>query len=215
MSHTLILANGDLNPGSAVQHACQRDAYVIAADGGARLAADLGLQISLLIGDMDSITPALLADLDAAGVDIARYPAEKDETDLELALQAAIARDAQQIYVIGALGGRLDQSLANIYLLKLPDLAARDVRLVSGEQTTWLLTAGAHRLPGQPGDTLSLIPLGGDVQGIRTTGLQYPLKDETLYFGPARGVSNVITQAPAQITFQTGRLLLVHTRGRA
>ncbi|MFP4321018.1 MAG: thiamine diphosphokinase [Anaerolineales bacterium] len=211
----LILANGELNDGIAVRAACREAAFVIAADGGARLAAPLGLTPGLLIGDMDSIAPDLLETLRAAGVEIQRYPPEKDETDLELALHEAIQRDAQRIIVIGAYGGRIDQSLANIYLLNLAVLQGRDVRLVSGAQTARVFSAGEHTIPGARGDTVSLIPLGGDVTGARTWGLQYPLAGETLEFGPARGISNVISDDRAGIFFESGRLLVVHTQGRA
>ena len=117
--------------------------------------------------------------------------------------------------IIGSLGGRLDQMLANIYLLTLPVLENCDVRLVAGRQETCLLIPGTHIVNGMSGDTLSLIPIGGDASGISTEGLVYPLKRETLAFGASRGVSNVMRADAAQITVQTGRLLLVHTLGKA
>ena len=110
---------------------------------------------------------------------------------------------------------RIDQTLANITLLMLPDLDGRDVRLVAGRQTLWLAGPGEHMLDGAPGDTISLIPLDGDAENVRTAGLEYPLKGETLRFGPARGVSNVIRRAPARVSFDAGRLVLIHTVGRA
>src|SRR5690606_27709107 len=109
------------------------------------------------------------------------------------ALIHAVEQGFTWIRIIGALGNRFDQTLANVYLLALPILASCDVGIVSGEQVLRLLRVGDNHLDGQIGDTLSLIPLGGVVEAVRTHGLQYPLHDETLHFGPARGVSNVFT----------------------
>lgn len=214
----LIFANGDLNDGPAVQTALRLagdDALIIAADGGARLALACQRKPSLVIGDLDSLAQDDLANLLARGVQIDQHPAAKDETDLELALLAAAAQDAVWLRVIGALGDRFDQTLANLILLDMPQLAGRETRLVAGRQTIGLIGPGQHALDGAPGDTISLIPLAGDALNVQTTGLAYPLRGETLRFGPARGVSNVMLADSAQVTFDAGRLVVVHTIGRA
>ena len=213
MQHALIFANGDLNDGPAVQRAVTQSGLVIAADGGAEHAVRMDLSVSLLVGDMDSVSPTTLANLEQHGTEIQRHPAAKDQTDLELALLAAVEHDASWIRVIGALGGRLDHMLANIYLLNLPQLAERDVRFVAGAQATWLLGPGEYDLPGETGDTISLIPMTEAVEGVTTHGLHYPLRDETLKFGPARGVSNVISDASPGVSIRAGKLLVVHTEG--
>jgi thiamine pyrophosphokinase len=212
----LVFANGDLNDGPAVQTALSRaaDARVIAADGGARLALACQRVPHLVIGDFDSLSADELADLRSMGAKTERYPAAKDETDLELAMLAA-AQGATWIRVLGAVGDRLDQTLANITLLALPELAGRDVRLVAGRQSVWLIGPGDHALEGAPGDTISLIPLDGDAENVRTTGLEYPLRGEKLCFGPARGVSNVVERPPARVSLDTGLLVVIHTVGRA
>jgi thiamine pyrophosphokinase len=213
----LVFANGDLNDGPAVQEVLSHagDAVIIAADGGARLALVCKLVPNLVIGDLDSLTQDDLAGLLARGAKIERYPSEKDETDLELALLAAAEQGATWIRMIGAVGDRLDQTLANITLLTLPDLTGRDVRLVAGRQTLWLIGPGEHLLHGAPGDTISLIPLEGDAESVRTDGLEYPLHGETLRVGPARGVSNVMQRKTAHVALDAGRLVVVHTPGRA
>jgi len=143
------------------------------------------------------------------------YPARKDEIDLELALLAAVRHGAAWLRVIGAVGDRIDQTLANIALLALPALEGIDARVVSGRQTLWLLRPGRHTVHGAPGDTLSLLPFVPGVEGITTEGLEYPLRDEPLAFGPARGVSNVLTVPEACVSFKAGLLVAVHTVGRA
>lgn len=212
-----ILANGEVVEGPMVQQvlAAVPDAIVIAADGGAHIAAALGLKVDYIIGDMDSLEPDELAQFEAAGVQIRRYAEEKNETDLELALMFAAEQGIEQMRILGATGGRIDQMLGNIYLLALPVLVGRDVRLVAGAQETWLLEPGENLIEGAAGDTLSLLPLSGAVHGIRTQNLYYPLNDEMLPFGPARGISNVMTGAQARVWVREGHLLAVHTLGRA
>lgn len=213
----LVFANGEMTDGPAVQAALDgaRDALVIAADGGARLALACGVTPALVIGDFDSLSDAEAEHLRGLGAAIERVAAEKNETDLELALLAAAQRDADPIDVLGAAGGRLDQMLANLYLLAMPALRARLVRIVDGRQTLWLIGPGQHRIDGAPGDTLSLIPLTPEAAGITTQGLQYPLRGESLYIGAARGVSNVLLGSEAQVTLGAGQLFVVHTVGRA
>lgn len=217
MTAALVFANGEMRTGSMVHKWLSRidRALVLAADGGAHVAAAYELRPDVIIGDMDSVSPALLAELEALGVQVIRHPREKDETDLELALKEAAARDCDPIVIIGGTGGRLDQALANVYLLALPELAGRTVRMVAGREEVLLLRPGAHTLHGSPGDTVSLLPVGGPAHGIRTAGLVYPLRNETLEFGPARGVSNEMLADSAQIALDRGWLLVIHTDGKA
>lgn len=213
----LVFANGDLNDGPAVQAAliAAEDALIVAADGGARLALACGLTPALVIGDLDSLSEDETAMLRDRGAAIERVPAEKDETDLELALLEAARRGARPIILIGAAGGRLDHMLANICLLAMPELRDHDVRIVSGRQTLWLIGPGEHLLEGASGDTVSLLPLTPEAAGIVTEGLAYPLRGESLRIGAARGVSNVMQAAQARVTLGAGLLLVVHTPGRA
>ena len=219
MVYTLIAANGDLDNGESVQAALTLpfDAphLIIAADGGLRHLTDLGLTPDLVIGDMDSADPAQLADAERNGAEILRFSPHKNETDLELAVLEAAKRGADVIRIIGALGGRFDQSISNVYLLALPELRGCDAALVSGKQTLRLSFPGETVLNGSVGDTISLIPIAGDASGIITTNLDYPLRHETLRFGAARGVSNVMSKTEANFSFETGVLLVVHTIGRA
>jgi thiamine pyrophosphokinase len=143
------------------------------------------------------------------------FPPEKDETDLEIALKWTVQQGYQSMRVIGALGRRIDQTFGNIYLLALPELTPLDVRFVSADQQLWLARPGQFTIEGLAGDTVSLIPIGGDTVNIQTEGLHYPLINETLFMGPARGISNVLDAECATISFETGLLLVVHTIGRA
>lgn len=213
----LIFANGDPYPGEMVRRVLSEthDAQIIAADGGARIARFYGYKPDVIIGDMDSLHAADLTSFIQEGAVLERHPAEKAETDLELALQYAVRQGAVWLRIVGAVGNRFDQTIANVHLLTLPELESVDAAMVSGGQAIYMLRAGTHTFYGQPGDTLSLIPMSGSVPDIETRDLFYPLKNETLVFGPARGVSNVLTKDTAQVSFPSGMLLAVHTVGRA
>lgn len=217
--HVLIFANGDPNDGPmidlALAMAADQRALVIAADGGARIAAHFGLRPDIVIGDMDSLSPDEIEALRADGADIRQLPEEKDETDLELALTLAAERGARWIRVIGAIGDRLDQTLSNVSLLALPAVRASDARMIAGRQEAWLIDAGTHEIHGAAGDTLSLLPMTGTVRGVRTEALYYPLRDEDLFFGLTRGVSNVMKAQRARVHLAEGILLVVRTLGKA
>ncbi len=213
----IVLANGQVDNPDLIGQRLQDIDYnlVIAADGGSHHAEQLNLQIDVVIGDLDSLDESYREKLKAGGTRFEIAPAHKDETDLELALLYAIDQGANLIITLGLLGGRLDMSLANILLLTHPQLRKARVEIWNGSQTTWLIRPPGDQFSGQPGDTLSLIPLGGDAQGVKTHRLEYPLRDETLLFGPARGVSNVFLGSTAQVDLREGLLLAVHTLGRA
>lgn len=212
-----IFANGSTDDGPQVRRELSTypDAWIIAADGGARQAQYYGLHIHTTIGDLDSLDADEIAHLKAQGTEILQYPPEKNETDLELALVLAAQKQVNRIRIFSAIGDRLDQTLSNIYLMALPILRPSDVRLTAGKQQAWLIFPGDNLIHGADGDTVSLIPLAGEANSIRTKNLYYPLSDETLTFGPARGVSNVMQTDTAHVIFNSGVLLVVHTIGRA
>jgi thiamine pyrophosphokinase len=216
IEHALILADGSVDSAADLDRAWPdwRDGVglVVAADGGAHHAAPLGLTIDRWVGDGDSVRQDDLDRLAAAGVTIERAPTDKDETDAELALLAALAAGAGRITILGALGGaRLDHELGNIWLLAHPGLVGHDARLLDARTRIRLLVPGRTELAGGAGDLVSLLPFGGDVVGITTEGLRYPLRDEPLLGGPSRGLSNVRLGPVAAVTIRIGRLLVVET----
>jgi thiamine pyrophosphokinase len=219
IEHALILADGNVDSAADLDRAWPGWRagvdLVIAADGGARHAAPLGLTVDRWVGDGDSVAQDDLDRLAAGGVPVERAPTDKDETDAELALLAALGAGAGRITILGALGGaRLDHELGNIWLLAHPDLAGHDARLLDARTRIRLLGPGRSELAGRPGDLVSLLPVGGDVVGITTEGLRYPLRDEPLVGGPSRGLSNVRLGAVAAVTIRMGRLLAVETPAR-
>jgi thiamine pyrophosphokinase len=214
--HALVLADGSVPPATDLDDVWPGWSdgldLVIAADGGARHAAALDRRIDLWIGDGDSIGEDDLAALAREGVPIHRSPVDKDESDTELALLAALDAGAQRVTILGALGGeRVDHGLANVWLLGHPRLLDCDVRLVDAAARIRLVGPGRADLAGRIGDLVSLLPFGGDAGGLTTKGLRYPLRDESLPSGPSRGLSNVRVANDAFLIVGSGRILIVET----
>ena len=190
--------------------------YVVAADGGARLATGLDLPIDEWVGDGDSLGAHGIEALRRAGVPVELASIDKDETDTELGLLAALRAGSRDVTIIGALGGaRVDHQLANVQLLAHPAAADARLQLLGDRARLRLLAApgsdgGAVRLelPGRVGDIVSLIPLVHAV-GVTTRGLRYPLSDALLPVGPARGVSNIRERSDASVLIRSGRLLVI------
>ncbi len=203
---------------------------VFAADGGARHAEPLGLRLDRWLGDGDSVTSAALDVLEASGIEISRAPVDKDESDSELAIVAALEAGASEIVLLGALGGaRVDHALANVGLLAHPALEGRRAWLYDEQaaRVSLLVAPGpgekdrrgsegspgpvVRGLTGRIGDLVSLVPFGETAFGVSTRGLRFPLDGEALVLGRTRGVSNVKTAAEAAVTLERGRLLVIET----
>lgn len=210
-ARAIIIANGHLpNPVKARQRIHPGD-QLICADGGTHHAQLMGLTPDIVVGDLDSLTPGLRTELEAAGVRFEVYPTHKDETDLELALRLAIAGGANEIEILGMLGGRLDQSLANLLLLARPEWASAWVRVTEGNQTAWPVRGGQQTtIQGKRGDLLSLVPLSPQVTGVTLEGVEWPLYRAVLRFGSTLTISNTLTAPTAHLKIEEGLVLVVH-----
>lgn len=204
----VIFANGELKNPETVTGLLEPDDRLIAADGGMRHTRQLGLTPGWIIGDMDSLASLDIGPLQAAGVEILRYPAHKDQTDLELAMQHAVKLGADEIVVFGAFGARWDHTLANLLLSLHPDMLDIRCSFVDGDQRVFA-ARGTTSIEGTPGDVVSLIPVGGDAERVTTGGLEYPLQDGKLSLGSTLGVSNVIVRPPATVEVRNGQLLVI------
>lgn len=205
----VVVASGDLHAND--ERWLDGADLVIAADGGADSLERLGRRPTVLVGDLDSTDPAVVERVAAAGTRVERHPVDKDASDSDLALRAAIAAGATAIVLLGAIGGdRLDHGLANVLLLADSSLAARDVRLVRGPDTIRALRGGERLdLGGAVGDLVTLLAIGGDATGVTTEGLRWPLVRATLRMGGSLGLSNEVVGTPASISLDDGLLLVV------
>jgi len=207
----VVVAHGDVLPSDRA--VIDAKDYLVAADGGALALERWKVLPHLIVGDMDSLGDAGVERFAKQGIAVAKFSAAKDESDLELAVAQAIAAGATEIVLLGALGGeRLDHETANLLLLADPGydgvrLEARRgalrIRSVRGE--------GSVSLAGPVGALVTLLPVNGDAEGVTTAGLRFPLRDETLRFGRARGLSNEVVSLPAKVSLDKGTLLVFET----
>ena len=207
----VVVAHGDVLPSDRAVIGAQD--YLVAADGGAFALERWKVLPHLIVGDMDSLDDAGVERFARQGIPVAKFSAAKDESDLELAVAQAIEAGATEIVLLGALGGdRLDHETANLLLLADPGydgvrLEARRgalrIRAVRGE--------GSLSLAGPLGALVTLLPVNGNADGVTTEGLRYPLRNETLRFGRARGLSNEVASLPAKVSLDKGTLLVFET----
>ena len=212
----IVLVGGD--PAVAHhKHFLPDDADVIAADSGVHAAEVLGLPVDCIVGDFDSADPAVVDAHAQRGATVERHPAEKDATDLELALDAAHRRGAERVVIVGGAGGRLDHLLGTVLLLGSARYAGLQIDALVGDARLTVVRGGepATAIDGTPGETLTLLPLGGDACGITTSGLQYPLDNEDLPAGTTRGVSNIVQSESASVRLEQGTVLVVRPTGGA
>lgn len=207
MPRIIIFANGDIPNLQKASALIKQDDFIICADGGTRHALSLNLTPHIIIGDMDSLPSNFK--LSTFNGEVILYPKDKNETDLELAINHAITLNPNEIIIIGALGGRIDHTFANISLLANPRPATCDLRLNNGQEEI-SLCKDQLQVKGRSGDVVSLIPYQGNVEGVTTQNLKWKLTNETLYFNKTRGISNEMISDTATISITKGLLLVVH-----
>ena len=210
-NRSAIVVMGGVRPDLERLAALEAEAtLVIAADSGAVHALAAGFAVDIAVGDFDSIPPGLLTELEHSGVRLERHPVSKDATDLELAIDVAIREGATHITVVGGHGGRVDQSLANAFVIASPVFAHISMHaVIDAAMVSVVHGGGSVTISGRPGDVVTILPLHGDARGVRTEGLEYPLHGEALPSGTTRGVSNVLSAARATVALDEGTVLVV------
>lgn len=208
----LIITGGDKPAYTDIADKIAAADMVICADSGGDYAYQHGIMPDYLLGDFDSISPAAKDFFLRQGVPLEAVPAEKDFTDTQMALDLAITFAPDTIYLCGGWGSRADHSLANIFLLceylsKVPSL------VLCGKGFYGYYSLGTLDIMGIPGQTVSLIPLAGEVENLSLEGFYYPLESFTLPWGSSRGVSNVLTAHCGKIRHESGILLVIQHIG--
>ena len=209
----VIVASGSHAPSD--RRALTGADLVIAADGGADWLATVGSSPDRVVGDLDSVNPDVVHHLAKAGIEVERHPTDKDASDLELSLAAAVAAGADEVVVLGGLGGDLDHLAAKLLLLGSDLAAGRATSLVHDRTTARMLAGPAHlELEAPAGSRVSLLAVGVPAEGVTTRGLRWGLEDARLAPGSSRGLANVVLEAPAAVTITGGRLLVIEIEAR-
>jgi thiamine pyrophosphokinase len=205
-----IVAGGELgDPGFLREQVTGvKPAAVICADRGARHLQAAGIVPTLIVGDMDSLDAESARLYEAGGCRFIRHPREKDETDTELALGEAFGMAPAEVWIWGAMGFRIDHTLANLSLLVQGAERGVEVKLID-EWCEVLLVTRRRVLEGKVGQTVSLLPFAGDAAGVTLTGFEYPLTEAVLAVGHPRGTSNRLVGRRGVIEIETGSVLAV------
>nr|WP_225877736.1 thiamine diphosphokinase [Alkalibacter mobilis] len=207
-----MIANGPVDDTEFYKKLAFKEEFdiIICADGGGNNARKIGIVPDLVIGDLDSISSNTKQEFIAQGVRFEKHPIEKDETDTELALQRLVDSGCDEIVMIGCTGGRFDHTMANVFLLI--ELAKKNIHSkIVDEQNEIQIAIKSTKIFERKGSTISLIPISDTVAGITLKGFKYPLKNENLYVGLSRGISNIVVDNRSEIVFEKGILMLVYS----
>ncbi len=205
MKSGLVVVNGEVSPNLEIAGLANTHAIVIAVDGGLRHLHAANVTPTVLIGDLDSADPDQISDT----VERIQFPAEKDQTDLELALDYAVEQQITNVTLVAAFGGRWDQTLANVFLALQPQYASLNVTLIDAGQRLHILKAGTTKLTSNIGDVISLIPISAEVTNVSIQGVKWPLETVTLTLGSTWSISNEFVKNTVSVSFEEGRLLAV------
>ncbi|MBM3699384.1 MAG: thiamine diphosphokinase [Actinobacteria bacterium] len=215
-SKAILVTNGKINDYPALSgiliktFGYSNDDFVIAADGGAGNCINLKIFPDVIIGDMDSITASVLSRLNSTSkeLEFINCSHDKDQSDTQLALDYLKSRNFKKVLVAGALGGRFDHSFANIMLLASESYEDMDISIISGSSEIFIVS-GPCSIKGTEGKKISIFSLTPYVYFEKTAGLRYRLKNEKLFFSPARGLSNEFIKNTVKLYFENGKLLIV------
>lgn len=210
----LIITGGQIEE-VFLQESVTREDYtmIIAVDRGLMAADRINLPIDYIVGDFDSVPHDILKQYEDKSVPIKTFPAEKDKTDTEIAIELALMNNPERIDIIGATGSRLDHVLANIHLLLLPMQLGVDAYILDLNNKIYLKKDDfIIQRKKQYGNYVSLMPFSGKVSGLTMIGFKYPLKSVMLSPGSSLCVSNEIKAEEGIVEFTEGMVIVFETK---
>ena len=208
MNRILIITSyveGSLNEQKDLLNKLSWD-YLICADGGYKIAQNLGLKIDLVVGDFDSSKGVIPTDLDTIVV-----PVEKDDTDLQLALKLAVEKEPQEIWILGGIGGRVDHTIGNIQNIVYYSTKNRQITLIDPYQSITVHHPGTVTYKGDKNTKFSAFAFTKEVTGVTYSGAYYPLENHTLNYEFPLGISNEFLDDEITVTTNSGILIIVRT----
>lgn len=183
--------------------------YIICADGGANHAYGMEIMPNYIIGDLDSIDKDIIDYYKKDGVKFEQFPSKKNETDSELCIYLAKQLQTEELHLIGALGGRIDHTIANINLLYYIRSMNIIPKIISEDEEIYIAINEEIIVEGQKGNTVSVIPIKGDAKGVTLHNLEYPLNDYCMEFSVPLGISNVMLDSNCRIGVIEGNLIVI------
>ena len=209
-----IVLNGEIKDFNRIKEIIKNENYykIICADGGANHLFKMGINPDYIIGDLDSINLDIINYYKDKNVDFEKFPSKKDETDSEICIFLAEKLKATSIDFIGALGGRIDHTIANINLLYYVKEKGIKPRIISEKEEIYIAVNEKIIINGNKGDTISIIPIRGDAKGVTLSNLEYPLKEHYMKYSVPLGVSNVMLDTSCSISVKEGNLLIIRNK---
>jgi len=201
--HALIITGGPL---PSCKFLLPEVELVIVADSGGDHAEELGLEIDLMIGDFDSCSEEAIG----RAKEVRKFPIDKDVTDLELALAAAIEKKCSSVTIVTSSRGRFDHTFGNIVVASSNRWSELEIDLFVDESYTKVIRDKA-KLTGSPSDTLTLFAMGGTAFGITSNGLRWELDGIDLSAGSGLGISNEFIANEVEISVDEGTLLSIQS----
>jgi len=206
----IIFANGIMQNLPSSIKPMEKENLIIAADGGLKYCMKFEIMPDIVVGDMDSINHSQLSKMETLGVELIKHPVRKDETDLELALKVALNKGANDIIILGAMGGRWDMTFCNVLILAADYLKNTNVKLINDNLEIICINSNKKiYLRNREKFKLSILPISETVQGITMRGMEYQLENENLELASTRGLSNIITDNNAFIQINKGQLIVM------
>ena len=206
-----IILNGKINNYKFIKSKINNEKYnyIICADGGANHTYKMGIIPNFIVGDLDSAEDNIIDYYKNNNVKFEKFPSKKDETDTELCIYLANKLECKEIHIIGALGGRLDHTLANINILS--NIKSLDIKckIISETEEVFIAIDEKVEIEGRVGDIISIIPINGDACGVTLENLEYPLNNYNMKFGIPLGISNVMLDTKCTIKVEKGSLLII------
>lgn len=209
---TLIISGGELNPIFLKTFLGNNNINnIIAVDKGLEVLDKIKILPNYIIGDFDSINKNVLSKYEN-NAEVIKLNPEKDFSDTHMALKLAIDLKSTSIYILGAMGKRIDHALANIHILKEALDSNIECKILDSNNEIQLITTGKHKVGNLGYKYISLIPLSTKVEGITLTGFKYPLNNATLEIGHSIGVSNELIKNTATIEIKSGILIFIKSK---
>lgn len=209
-----IVLNGEIKDYKFVEANLKENKYdfIICADGGAKHLHKINIKPDYILGDLDSLSPQIIKYYKENNVKFTQFPSRKDETDAELCINLAKDLDVEKIHIIGALGGRIDHTIANINLMYYIKQLGINPVVQTSEEDIFLVSNEIAIIQGNKGDTISIIPIKADAKGVTLENLEYPLSNFKMDYGKPIGISNIMTKDECKITVEEGNLIVIRNK---
>lgn len=211
--NTIIITGGKINKNFVKEYLnINKYDIIIAVDKGLEISDVLGVKPNYILGDFDSVDKNILSKYQKENINIKELNPEKDLTDTHSAIDLAINLKSKKITILGAIGTRIDHTMANIHVLKIAIEKNIDIKIVDKNNEITLINKTTQIPKDENYKYISLIPLTTKVENVTLKGFKYLLNNATLNIGDSLGISNEQIAENAEISFDKGILIVIKSK---